>query len=57
MEGSEVPAPKSKLSPLEVIEQAIREEEEKRMGIWTKVYEGLSNEDQEYFFRSAKRVG
>lgn len=56
MEGSEVPAAKSMLSPLEVIEQAIREEEEKRIGIWTKIYEGLSSEDQEYLLRSASSV-
>lgn len=56
MEGSEIPTPEPKLSPLEVIEQAIREEEEKRMGIWTKVYEGLSGEDQEYLFKSASNV-
>ncbi len=58
MAGSEVPTSESKheSSPLEVIEQEIREEEERRMGIWTKIYEGLSGEDQEYLFRSALSV-
>lgn len=56
MEEGETPVSERKLSPLEVIEQAIREEEEKRMGIWTKLYEGLSNEDQENLLKSASNL-
>jgi len=56
MEEGEAPKLERKLSPLEVIEQAIKEEEEKRMGIWTKLYEGLSEADQDNLLKSASSL-
>lgn len=45
-----------KLSPLEVIQQAILEEEEKRMGVWTKLYERLSDNDRKNILQSANNL-
>jgi len=60
MEGNgeipQQPKPERKLSPLEIVEQALREEEEKSMGVWTKLYEGLSEADQENLLKSANNI-
>ena len=56
MDGGDSQEIGRKLSPLEVIQQALKEEEEKRMGVWTKLYEGLSEADKENLLNSANNL-
>lgn len=56
MEGGETPKLGPKLTFLEGIKRAIKEEEERRTGIWTKLYKGLSEADQDNLLKSASSL-